>query len=600
MENGMIVRRLFHENVIPACSTAAVLVAGNIVDAVVTGQCLGKTAVAAFGLANPILLGVIGLSGMLGVGTVIEIGQALGEGEKERVRTVFASSLTAGAACGMLLMLLLFAFSDRIASIIGADELLAVPASDYLKGYSFGIPAFFFQTILGFVMPLDGDKERVVTAMAISTAVNIALDLLNGFVLHMGLYGMALATSISYWAEFAVLLLHFRRKDKLFRFALTPFHFRAVFGIVEDGIPYALQLLMRMLGVILINRIILSCSAMESVAVFSLLMSSANLILIDGTAVGTTVLTVENCFVGERDYRSVTMLMKTAAIHAVVVNLVLSGVFILTAPWILRLFTRDPTICEPAIHAFRLFATCPVIYALNYAFRSHLQSIRRITFSVVYAAFDVLIGPVAAAFLLSGLIGLDGIWLCYTVGELLALTGLFLCAVIRSRKISLRLSDYLFLDPEWEKEDSESLILSIPNKKEALLQVPEASEEAIRFLLQHGADSRQANLLGLCAEEIGSNIVRHGFKKPWHALELNLKKRLNEWILSIRDNCAYFNLSDYLSIQEQQKEKFGLRIVKGLVHDVEYMSALKINHVVIRIPAQADAGEESFANGEEE
>ena len=595
----MIVRRLFHENVIPACFTAAVLVAGNIVDAIVTGQCLGKTAVAAFGLTNPILLGVIGLSGMFGVGTVIESGQALGKGEKDRVHAVFASSLTAGAACGMLLMVLLLAFSDRIAAVMGADETLAVQATDYLKGYSFGIPAFFLQSILGFIMPLDGDKGRVVTAMAVSTTINIALDLLYGFVLRRGLYGMALATSISYWAEFAVMLLHFRRKEKLFHFSFAPFRLRAIYSIVRNGVPYALQLLMRMLGVILINRIILSCSTMESVAVFSLLMSSANLILIDGTAVGTTVLTVENCFVGERDFRSVTMLMKTAAIHAVLVNLFLSGVFILAAPWILRLFTRDASICEPAIHAFCLFATCPVIYALNYAFRSHLQSIRRIAFSVVYASFDVLIGPVAAAFLLSRLIGLDGIWLCYTLGELLALICLFICAVIRNKRISLRLSDYLFLDPAWEKEDAESLIISIENKKEALFQASKASEETIRFLLQHGMDGRQANLLGLCAEEICSNVVRHGFKKPWHLLELNLKKRFSEWVLSIRDNCAYFNLSDYLSIQEQQKEKIGLQIVKGLAHHVQYMSALKINHVVISIPAQADNGEELPANGED-
>ena len=595
----MIVRRLFHENVIPACSTAAVLVAGNIVDAVVTGQCLGKTAVAAFGLTNPILLGVIGLSGMLGVGTVIESGQALGKGEKDRVRTVFASSLTAGAACGTLLMLLLFACSDRMAAVLGADETLAAQAAGYLKGYSFGIPAFFLQSILGFIMPLDGDKERVVTAMAVSTAVNIALDLLNGFVLHWDLYGMALATSVSYWAEFFVMLLHFRRKDKLFHFSLAPFRLRAICGIVRNGVPYALQLLMRMLGVILINRIILSCSTMESVAVFSLLMSSANLILIDGTAVGTTVLTVESCFVGERDFRSVTTLMKTAGIHAVLVNLFLSGIFILAAPWILRLFTRDASICEPAVHAFRLFATCPVIYALNYALRSHLQSIRRIAFSVVYAAFDVLIGPVATAFVLSRMIGLDGIWLCYTLGELLALICLFIYAVIRNKRISLRLSDYLFMDPAWEKEDAESLIISIENKKEALFQASKASEETIRFLLQHGMDGRQANMLGLCAEEICSNVVRHGFKKPWHLLELNLKKRFSEWVLSIRDNCTYFNLSDYLSIQEQQKEKIGLRIVKGLAHHVQYMSALKINHVVISIPAQADNGEELPANGED-
>lgn len=53
----MIARRLFNENLIPACATAAVLVAGNIVDAAVTGQRLGKIAVAAFGITNPILLG---------------------------------------------------------------------------------------------------------------------------------------------------------------------------------------------------------------------------------------------------------------------------------------------------------------------------------------------------------------------------------------------------------------------------------------------------------------------------------------------------------------------------------------------------------------
>ena len=60
-----------------------------------------------------------------------------------------------------------------------------------------------------------------------------------------------------------------------------------------------------------------------------------------------------------------------------------------------------------------------------------------------------------------------------------------------------------------------------------------------------------------------------------------------------------FSLSGYLSIQKQWKEKTGLRIVKEPAHHVQYMSALKINHVVIRIPAQADAGEESLANGEE-
>lgn len=59
----------------------------------------------------------------------------------------------------------------------------------------------------------------------------------------------------------------------------------------------------------------------------------------------------------------------------------------------------------------------------------------------------------------------------------------------------------------------------------------------------------------------------------------------------------YFNLCDYLSIQDQQKEKIGLRLVKGMAHDVQYMSALKINHVVIRIQSQTDVNKSPAETG---
>ena len=69
--------------------------------------------------------------------------------------------------------------------------------------------------------------------------------------------------------------------------------------------------------------------------------------------------------------------------------------------------------------------------------------------------------------------------------------------------------------------------------------------------------------------------------------------------LSVLRRMRDFNLPDSLSIQEQHKEKIGLRIVKGLAYHVQYMSALKINPVVISIPAQADNGEEILANVED-
>ena len=585
-EDSAIAKRLFRDNVLPACATAAVLVISNLVDAAVTGQCLGKPAVAAFGLTNPVLLGVIGLSGMLGVGTVIEIGQALGKGERDKVRPILSTALAAGSALGILIMLCLLAFSRPLAAVMGARPELLGQAADYLRGFAYGVPAFFLQSILGYLMPLDGDKGRVVSAMAVSTAVNVVLDLMNGFVFHLGLYGMALATAVSYWVELGVLTLHFRRKEKLFHFSLLPIRPGSLGGIMRNGAPFALQLLLRMLGMILINRIILSISTTESVAVFSLLMSSANLILIDGSAVGTTVLTLENCFVGEEDARSVKVLMNTALRHVLLVNLCVFGVCLLSAPLILRLFTRDATLFGPGIHAFRLFASSCVVYAVNFAFRSHLQCIRRTGLSMIYAAFDVMIGPVAAAFCLSRLIGVDGVWLSYTVGEFLALIGLSVCAALRNRRPALRLSDLLFLDPEWESEDASGLNLTVFCGDEALRETVKASEETVAFLLSWGADRRMANLFGVCVEELGSNIVRHGFRKSGNLFEIGLQRRSGVWTLRIRDNCAYFNVADHLRIQDEQKEKLGLRIVRGITQEVRYLSALKINNVLIRVPTE--------------
>ena len=115
------------------------------------------------------------------------------------------------------------------------------------------------------------------------------------------------------------------------------------------------------------------------------------------------MLTVENCFVGEEDARSITDLMRTTLRHAVLVNLCVFCICLISAPLLLRLFTRDASVYLPAIRAFRLFSSSVVIYAVNFAFRSHLQCIRRTLLTTVYAAVDVLIGPVAAAFCLSSI-----------------------------------------------------------------------------------------------------------------------------------------------------------------------------------------------------
>ncbi len=59
------------------------------------------------------------------------------------------------------------------------------------------------------VMQIDGNRAHVYKTVAVMTSVNIGCDFMNGYALHLGLTGMALATTVSHYAALIAALLHF-------------------------------------------------------------------------------------------------------------------------------------------------------------------------------------------------------------------------------------------------------------------------------------------------------------------------------------------------------------------------------------------------------
>lgn len=582
----VLVRRLLNVNIVPGCFSAAMLVAGNLIDASVIGRCLGKTALAAFGISNPLVFGILGLAGMLGIGAVIGLGDAIGKADREKMDRVLSTSLCSGMAAGLIIMTMMLLFSSGIARMMGADAQLLREAGDYLTGYAFGVPAFFVYMILNYVMPIDSDRNRCVWALIISTAVNISLDLLNGYILHWGLLGMGLATSVSVYAELIVLLLHFGRKEKMLRLSFLPFSPSILVSSIKNGLPFALQLLFKMLAIVLVNRIIVAVSDNETVAVFSVLISCNNLITIDATAVGVSTLTIDSCFAGEQDGASMSCLISAALKHAIITNLLLTVLFELAAPLIVKLFVTDASFYAACVPAFRLYVTNIVFFAVNFILRSHLQSMKCYIISILYSCVEFLIAPIAAALAVVHILGVDEIWIYCTIGEAAAFALFLLYICILRKRIPLCFNDYLLLPPELRSEEGECLDYVIENKEGAINECVCASEQAIIYLKAHGMQHRDAMLMGVIVEELCKNVVEHGFSSTKDIIEMRISRKNGSWQLRIRDNCRYFNVKEYFNLVDKNSEKYGLQIVKGLAGQVEYMSALQINRLIVRMDEQ--------------
>lgn len=124
---------------------------------------------------------------------------------------------------GLIIAFAVFAAAQPIAMELGGrtgDPEVVSMITDYLRGFSIGIPAMYMSISLSGLMMLDNDRALGFLTIITTLAADIIFDLLNVTVFTGGLWGMAIASSLSYFAGFLVILTHFRRKNRILHLCL--------------------------------------------------------------------------------------------------------------------------------------------------------------------------------------------------------------------------------------------------------------------------------------------------------------------------------------------------------------------------------------------
>ncbi len=116
--------------------------------------------------------------------------------------------------------------------------------------------------------------------------------------------------------------------------------------------------------------------------------------------------------------------------------------------------------------------------------------------------------------------------------------------------------------------------------------VMEASKNIVRMCLENGASKRAGNLLGLFVEEMGKNIIDHGFDDgKTHSAGVRLVCEDDGFMIRLRDDCRAFNPVNWLEMHEStdKMKNIGIRMVMGLTKDVKYLSVLQMNSLIINV-----------------
>ena len=586
-----MVRKAFRNALMIQIIAGIVGVLGMVVDGAVTGSCLGTEAMAGFGLATPVVTIFVACSGVCELGTSMLIGRLVGGRKPEETSEALSSCLAFAFGFSLLLTVCVFAFSEQIASFLGASGTVAGMTSDYLRGFSLCTPALFLLTALMPVMQIEGRMKLVVLSVISMTAVNITGDLLVGFVFRGGLFGMALATTVSYFTALVILLPALFGKGN--PFSLSFRHIRPAYirAMLSGGLPNALQQGCRSLLLLLLNRRLLAIADANAVAAFTAIMSAGNLCMALGSGIGSDVSMLTGVFAGERDDKAIRELVRTALFTAAVYDAILCAVLLLAAGILMPLFTSDPILLDLAITGFRLYCLSMIAYSVNVTLRLYYQAMHFSKLSYIYVFCNSFLFTVLGAFLLSEMLGVNGIWLSFLFGETLTLVLLAVWTLIRTEKQGSLIDRALFIPPE--------MTADVLNRFDASAENPavlaEVSEQLRLFCLEHGSGERAAFALALSAEEVGNVLLRKNAGRG-ERVEVRVLRKKGGWNMIVRDNGKHLNPLDILRdsgssrlaeiLQEAPADAIsfvGIKLICEMARKTEYLDTLNINSLNIEI-----------------
>ena len=181
---------------VPALGALAAEPLYLLVDTAIVGH-LGRSQLAALGMAAAILGGTFAVFNFLQYGTTAQVARAGGAGEAEIARRLGAQAVWLSLAFGVVVAALVAVLAEPLVSLMGGEGESAEYAVTYLRIACVGLPAAFLA--LGGQGYLRGisDLRTPLVIVIVANVVNLVLEVLFVYGFGWGIEGSAWGTAIA-------------------------------------------------------------------------------------------------------------------------------------------------------------------------------------------------------------------------------------------------------------------------------------------------------------------------------------------------------------------------------------------------------------------
>ena len=554
----------------------------TVIDTALAGRFLGDQAMAAEGMGTPIFLFIAALSSVMAAGNANICSNLSGKGEAKEISRVFSMSIFVSVTFSIFVTILILLFLDPICVMLGLRKgtNLFILSKQYIAGYVLMMPAAALVMVMPRMLQLEGDNKTSLVALVLLFISDMILDVVNIFVVHGGVFGMALATTISFYLASAVIVIAFVRKRHIVKFSLKNMGFEYFLKALSYGTPALVNSLCLGLVSGCINKSFLINGSESYVAACTVVVRVGDLFLGFGLAMCELVSMITGVVNGEEDRKGLADIIRFSVGKMNRIYFVLIIVALLLANILVLPFTSNSDTIRMAAFGLRIFSLQLLFHGIFECFIGYYRGIQRFMLGNVMLILMTIFSA-AVAFGLPHLVGVNGIWFSYAIAKGLSVLAIMIISAIYSHKSPLKSENLLMKSEEFGIPQENYIEQNIYSTKE----LTDYCESVTAFVRGHGGDNRQAFFIPLCIEEIGRNVIEYGFDGGDHVMAIKVIFKDGRFGIRVRDDCKSFDPEEFYKIHkgDDKIDNFGIRLVFSLAEDVSYMNTLNLNNLLVKL-----------------
>ena len=471
---------------------------GVVFDSVLAGNVIKGVAIASISMANPVYLLSTMLFMVFSLGGATVCSQFIGAGEREKTNIIFSLSVKVGCLIAIICGVVIMVLRVPIVRVLGAtDPHLIEMTSSYIIGLCISMPFVLLYNVFMSFVGLDGSPQIGFVSSIVAALSKIGLDLLLIVVFKMGIMGVSLTTGLSMILGLLVLRKHFKKDYCSLKFVPWRQELGLLKNIILTGFPNASSFLWAAIRAITLNKVLLGVGGIAAMSGAGMSDSIGGLLTFVLMTFGYTMTSMLGLFYGEKDKRSMHDVLALGLKWGLLVSMICAVLIFVLAPSVPGVFgLKDPAAISAGVAAIRALAGYFISMELHYIFLYVYQSTKHTKMANYIVISRQILFFVPLLYLLSGQMGLNGVWVAQVLADWLAILSVPLIVFVQTHKNPFVINNMFMLPSDFD-------------------QITLYADVSVRYtkhsleLFMSNLKSRVSQTISSRTEAVAKNIINH-------------------------------------------------------------------------------------------